>query len=568
MRVPFRLGLALMLLASQPGQSAGNLVLVNGHIYTASAKAPWAEGIAINGARIEAVGSSSMVRKAAAKGAVVVDLKGKTVIPGIIDAHVHTLYGSLELHGLNLSTPERALTPEKKDEFIAALKRYAVDHPSEKVLFARADFSTVPPTTPPHEILDQAVRDRPLIVHNVSEHAVWINAAAMKLAGLNDYPVSDPVEEKGVIRDASGHPSGVLLEAAMQIAARAIEPLLTREEELAMLRDGMHYLNSFGITSVVNATGSLAEIRLYAALRDRGELTVRTRTSFGDVAVPHQMTPEFLAQIEEARRQYHDEWVSANLVKFFADGSTGLIPPLVYEPHAYQQMIIDVDKRGFQIMTHAIREDSVHMVLDAYQALEQSNGPRDRRLRIEHLDLLRREDEARFAQLQVTAVMQPSFCCSSDGLNLDPSNTLPLDRWNSLLKAAARVTFSSDWPCTWPPSPFVAMEESVRRDAWLSPDTQNVAGQALDGGAQSGARKTGNIINPEERITVTQAVDAYTRESAFAVFADSWAGTLEAGKMADLVVLSQDIFSIPSEKLSQTRVLETMVGGKTVYRAD
>jgi predicted amidohydrolase YtcJ len=112
------------------------------------------------------------------------------------------------------------------------------------------------------------------------------------------------------------------------------------------------------------------------------------------------------------------------------------------------------------------------------------------------------------------------------------------------------------------------MEESVRRDAWLSPDTQNVAGQALDGGAQSGARKTGNIINPEERITVTQAVDAYTRESAFAVFADSWAGTLEPGKVADLVVLSQDIFSIPSEKLSQTRVLETMVGGKTVYSAN
>jgi predicted amidohydrolase YtcJ len=568
LRYTFGFCLAVMLLASQPDRAASNLVWVNGHIYTANPKAPWAEGIAINGARIEAVGSSSAVRKAAAKGAVVVDLKGKTVIPGIIDGHAHTLYGSFALHGLNLSTPERALTPEKKDEFLAALKRYAADHPNDKVLFARADFSTVPPTTPSHELLDQAVGDRPLIIHNVSEHAFWINAAAIKLAGLNDYPVSDPIEEKGVIRDASGHPTGVLLEAAMQIAARAIDPLLTQEDKLAMLRDGTHYLNSFGITSVVNATGSLAEIRLYAALRDRGELTVRTRTSFGDVAVPHQMTPEFLKQIEEARQQYHDEWVSANLVKFFADGSTGLIPPLVYEPHAYQQMIIDLDKRGFQIMTHAIREDSVHMVLDAYQALEQRNGPRDRRLRIEHLDLLRREDEPRFAQLQVTASMQPSFCCSSDGLNLDPSNTLPLDRWNSLLKAGTRLIFSSDWPCTWPPSPFVAMEEAVRRDAWRSPDTDNIPGEALDGGAQSGARKTGNVVNPEERITVTQAVDAYTRESAFAEFADSWAGTLEPGKVADLVVLSQDIFSVPSDKLSQTRVLETLVGGKSVYRAD
>jgi predicted amidohydrolase YtcJ len=112
------------------------------------------------------------------------------------------------------------------------------------------------------------------------------------------------------------------------------------------------------------------------------------------------------------------------------------------------------------------------------------------------------------------------------------------------------------------------MEQSVRRDAWLSQDTQNIPGEALDGGAQSGARKTGNIVNPEERITIQQAVDAYTRQSAFATFSDSWAGTLEPGKLADLVVLSQDIFSVPSEKISQTRVLQTMVGGKTVYRAD
>lgn len=545
--------------------AASNLILVNGHIYTANPKAPWAEAIAISGSTIDAVGRSSSVRRKAARDAKVIDLGGRTVIPGIIDGHAHTLYGSYALHGFNLSTPESSITPDKKAELIAAVKRYATDHPSEKVLMGRADFSTTPPTTPGHELLDAAVVDRPIVVHNTSEHAVWLNAAALRLAGLTDQPVSDPTEEKGVVRDASGHPTGVLLEAAMQIAARAVDAQLTQDEKLALLRDGIHYLNSFGITSVINATGSLAEIKLYGQLRDRGELTIRTRTAFGDVAVPHRLTPAFMAQIEEARSQYHDRWVSANLIKFFADGSTGLVPPLVYEPHDYERMILELDRRGFQIMTHAIRDDSVHMVLDAYQRLEAQNGPRDRRLRIEHLDLTRQEDLPRFAALSVSPVMQVSFCCGAEGMSFDPATAIPTDQWKSLLDAGARLAFASDWPCTWPPNPFVALEQAVTRAAWRSQDTDGVAGQPLDGAAQGGARKVGTPYIPAERITVRQAVDAYTRESAYASFAEGWTGTLEAGKEADLVVLSQDIFSVAAEQLSSTQVLKTLVGGKVVY---
>jgi predicted amidohydrolase YtcJ len=207
------------------------------------------------------------------------------------------------------------------------------------------------------------------------------------------------------------------------------------------------------------------------------------------------------------------------------------------------------------------------MGLDAYQVLESANGPRDRRLRIEHVDLMRREDESRFAQLQVLPSMQVSFCCSSDAVNLDSSITLPVDRWKSLLTAGARLAFSSDWPCTWPPSAFVAMAEAVSRDAWRSQDTENIAGSAFNGEAQGGARRTGSVYTPEERITVRQTLDAYTRDSAYAEFADTWVGTLEPGKLADFVVLSQDIFSVPSEALSSTQVLETWVAGKTVYLA-
>jgi predicted amidohydrolase YtcJ len=549
----------------QPGALASDTVLLHGRIYTANPAAPWAEALAISGTRIDAVGSDQAIEKYRTANTHVVDLRGHLIIPGIVDTHVHTLYGSFALHGINLSTPEASLTPDKPEALIAAIKAYAAAHPRDAVLFGRADFSETPPTTPEHEILDLAVPDRPLVIHNTQEHAVWLNRAAMTAAGLTDEPVADADEERGVIRDASGHPSGVLLEAAQQIAARMVNARLPVEDKLAMLRAGTQYLNRYGITSVVNATGDLAEIRLYATLRLHGQLTVRTRTSFGAVAVPHRLTPQLLADLEEARNLYHDEWVSANLVKFFADGSSGLVPPLVYRPRDYEALVMELDRRGFQIMTHAIRDDSVHMVLDTYERVEKAHGPRDRRMRIEHLDMLDRDDIARFGRLAVIADMQPVFCCGADGEDYDPRRQMPTERWKSLETAGATLAFSSDWPCTWPPDPLVAIQQAVTRQAWSSTDTANVAGESLDGAAQGGAKPTGAVYLPAERVSVEDAVNAYTRNGAYAAFSDAYVGTLEAGKYADLVILSQDIFQMPPEKISTARVLLTMVGGKVVY---
>jgi predicted amidohydrolase YtcJ len=557
----------VLLSATFPVWGASDLILIHGHIYTGDPKAKWAEGVAISGSRIDAAGSDRGVLLLRGKKTQVIDLKGQTVIPGIVDAHAHVLYGAYALHGFNLSTPEASITPDKPEALVAAIKTFAAAHPTDAILFGRADFSAVPPTTPSHTLLDRAVSDRPVIVHNTSEHALWLNSAAMALAGLNDLPVADPDEERGVIRDASGHPSGMLLEAGMQIAARAVNARLSEDDKLAMLRVATHYLNGLGITSVVNATGDLTEIRLYAALRDRGELTVRTRTAFGDVAVRHRLTPQFLADIEEARRLYNDKWVSANLIKFFADGSTGLIPPLIYEPHEYQALVFELDKRGFQIMTHAIRDDSVHMVLDTYERLEAAHGARDRRLRLEHLDQTDESDLPRLAKLSVIPVMEATFCCSEGGYNFDAANSIPTDLWKTLEDSGAQLAFGSDWPCTWPPSPFVAMQETTTRAAWRSADTDPVAGQPFDGAAQAGAKTTGSVYGPAERLSVEDTVAAYTRGSAHAAFSDSWVGTLEVGKEADLVVLSQNIFTVPHDTLAATRVIMTMVGGKVVYRA-
>jgi predicted amidohydrolase YtcJ len=553
---------------SVPFPAAGaDILLIHGHVYTGDPRAKWAAAVAVTDARIAAVGSDAAVLQRRKAHTEVVDLHGQTVIPGIVDSHMHLLYGAYALHGLNLSTPEASITPDKPDELVARLKAYAGEHPRDSVLFARADFSSAPPTTPTAALLDRAVPDRPLVIHNTSEHALWLNSAALRLAGLNENPVKDLDEERGVIRDASGHATGVLLEAAMQIAGRAVAARISTEEQLAMLRDATRHLNSMGITSIVNATGDLAELKLYAALRDRGELTVRTRTAFGAVAVQHRLTPQFLAELDQARGLYHDDWVAANLVKFFADGGTGLIPPLVYSARDYETLVTELDQRGYQIMTHALRADSVHMILDTYQRLEQAHGHRDRRLRIEHADLIDAKDMPRFAELGVIADMQPTFCCGEEGASFDPADAIPSDRWQSLERGGATLAFSSDWPCTWPPSPFVAIQQTVTRQAWRSPDTVNIPGVPLDGAAQGGARATGAIYVPEERITVEDAVRAYTHGSAYAAFSDDRVGTLEVGKLADLAVLSQDIFSADPLAIGKTRVTMTMVGGKIVFKA-
>lgn len=544
---------------------AADVLLVHGHIYTGNAKAPWAEALSVSGARIEAVGTDRDIARGKTPKTRIIDLKGATVIPGIVDSHIHVLWGAFALHGFNLSAPDLLITPDQRDLFIATIKTFAAAHPGDHLLFGRADFSAVPPSTPTHELLDAAVSDRPIVILNTSGHAYWLNAAAMAAAGITNRPVADPDEERGVIRDASGNASGVFMEAAMSLVARGILSRVPAEEQLAMLQVATRHLNSLGITSVVNATGDLQEIGLFAALRDRGLLTVRTRTAFGGLSEHHRLTPKFLSELEQARTLYHDDWVSANLVKFFTDGSTGLIPPLVYEAHEYADLIRELDQRGYQVMTHTQRIDSLHMILDAYERAQAANGPRDRRMRIEHVFLAEQADIPRFGKLGIIAAMQPTFCCSDMGSFNYLPDPIPTDQWHSLKSSGATLAFGSDWPCTWPPSPFVGIQEAATRQAWRSPGLAAVAGEPFDGSAQAGAVTTGGTYLPEERITVAEAVEGYTRGAAYAAFLDDRIGTLEPGKLADIAVLSQNIFTVAPETIGKTQVLMTMVGGKPVY---
>jgi predicted amidohydrolase YtcJ len=570
---PIRLGVlaGLLTLCAIARAAEPSLLLVHGHIYTGDPARPWAEAMVVDGTRVAETGTDRALtaRWRARARTRTIDLKGRTVVPGLVDAHLHMLFGALEIAGFNLSTPQHSITPAQPQALIEAVRAYAAAHPGDRVLIGRADFSSEQPAAPTHTLLDEAVKDRPVVIHNSTEHSQWLNSRALELAGLTDEPLADPDEERNVVRDASGHPTGLLLEAAQEVANRAVLRTLSQEQKLALLVNAMHYLNRFGITSVVNATGSLEEIELYGMLRDRGELTVRTRTALGAVAVPHHLTPEFLEELDTARRRFHDEWVSANLVKFFVDGSSGMYPPIVYRASEYRALVLELDKRGYQLMSHAERRDSIHLALDAYEDAERVNGPRDRRLRIEHDFVISDADAERQGRLDVIAAIQPAFCCSDVGTSFDPNDPTPSDRWRTLLSDGAELAMSSDWPCMWPPDPFVNIQQAVTRQIWRSADIAGIETAPFDGAGQAGAApQAGKIYYPEERLSVREAVDGYTRGGAHASFLDQWVGTLTKGRYADLVVLSQDIFTVPASGIGKTRALLTMVGGKIVFDAE
>jgi predicted amidohydrolase YtcJ len=204
-------------------------------------------------------------------------------------------------------------------------------------------------------------------------------------------------------------------------------------------------------------------------------------------------------------------------------------------------------------------------VLDTYEEVQKANGPRDRRFRMEHGEIFPSEDLPRFSKLSVVVSTQPSFCCSDIGTNFDARDATPTDRWRSLEQSGTTLAFGSDWPCTWPPDPFVGMQQVVRRTVWHAAASSAIVGGVFDGGGQGGAVPTNTVYVPDESITVEQAVKAYTLGSAYARFSEDRLGTLEIGKEADLVVLSQDIFSAAPANIVKTRVVMTMVGGKVVY---
>ena len=550
-------GCCMALSLGMQAQHTADAVLVHGKVYTQNAAQPWAEAIAIGDGKILAVGNGAEIAKYRGPKTQVIDARGHLVLPGFVDSHVHFISGSLGLETVALDTAETVAEIQKR------VKEFAAAHPEKKAI---TGFGWMYPVfgkaaLPDKKYLDEVVSDRPVILISYDGHTTWVNSKSLELAGITK---QTPSPLNGVIvRDPStGEATGTLKESAGDLVAR-LAPQPSDEETISAVVAGIKLANSFGITRVHSAGGDGERIEIFDQIRKRNLLTLRFY--FSIFAQPPTVTPEFIEKAEALRRNYHDEWLSGGAIKFWADGvieshTAAMLAPYSddpttsghsnWTPDAYRAGVFEFDRRGFQIFTHAIGDKTIRMALDTYAESNTKNNRPDARDRIEHIEDPDPAEIPRFGKLGVIASMQPLHAYpNADVLdvwarNVGPKRAQNAWPWNDLEATGAHLTFGSDWPV-------------VTLDPWKAIQTL-LTRQTLEG------KPAGGWI-PRERINLKQAIDGYTLGAAYAGFREKTEGSIETGKLADMIVVSQNLFEIPAAKIHETTVLYTLVGGKVVY---
>jgi predicted amidohydrolase YtcJ len=549
-----------VLLTTARAQSlpVADTVLVNARIYTVNSKQPWAEALAIGGDKILAVGSAQQIAAYRTPSTKVIDAQGKLVLPGFTDCHIHFMEGSLGLTHVDLNGSKSVAEIQNR------VKQYAASHPKEEWIQGMGwTYPTFGPSAlPDRKFLNEIVPDRPVYLQAFDGHSSWVNSKALALAGITrDTP--DPPNGK-IIRDDKGEATGALQESAGDLVARLM-PQPTHAEQLAALRLGIHEANKFGLVRVHSAGQDFEWLDLYNELRQQNQLSLRFYVAY--FLDPPQLTPDAIEKIEQAGRTYHDDWISGGVVKTMLDGvieahTAAMLEPysddptkigkLFWEPAKYKEAVTELDRRGLQIFTHAIGDKAVRLALDAYQQAAETNHTSDARPRIEHIETISAQDISRFGKLGVIASFQPLHAYpDEDTLGIWARNA-GAERaqrawvWHSIESSGGVLAFGSDWPV-------------VTLNPW--PGVQNALTRQTREGDPPGA------FVPGERISLEDAIKGYTLGAAFAGRREKTEGSLETGKLADLIVLSQDLFKIKPSKVSDTEVLLTMVGGKVVYRA-
>ena len=537
-----------------------DVIIIHGRVYTENPKQPWAQAVAIRGSKIVAVGEDAAIEKRRGMGTKVINAGGKLVLPGFVDCHVHFLEGSFSLSQLNLESAKDVVGIQKR------LREYAAENPGDSWILGRGwDYTMFGSETLPNKkYLDELFPDRPVSLTAYDSHTSWVNSKALALAGIaRDTP--NPLNGIIVRDPLTGEATGALLETAQRLVAKVV-PEPTRADKLLALRAGMKWANEHGITRVHSAGGDFQSIDLFEEMRRRGDLKLRMYVAY--FLDPPQLLPKDLESIESARKKYHDEWIDAGAVKFMLDGvvethNAALLEPYSDDPSIngktfwnsanYNAAVLELDKRGFQLFTHAIGDYSVRMALDAYENAEQRNHKHDRRPRIEHIETIAAADIPRFGKLGVIASMQPLHSYpDSDTLDFWARNT-GADRasrawaWKSIADAGGHLAFGSDWPIVTM-NPWEGIQTAVtRQTAEATPPAGFV---------------------PEQRLTVEQAVGAYTLGAAFAGRREKTEGSLEEGKLADLIIVSQNIFDVNPHMIGATKVLTAILGGRVMYQAE
>ncbi|MEA1996627.1 MAG: amidohydrolase [Gemmatimonadota bacterium] len=546
--------LSLILLAACAGKKpAADLVLKNGLIVTIDHDNPRAQAVAVAGNTIIAVGSNREIERYIRPGGTeVIDLQGKMVCPGFNDAHIHFISSGSALDKINLVG---ITSYEQMKEKVAAWAGRA--RPGEWIEGRGWDQTLIEGNEwPTKEILDEAAPDNPVILRRVDGHSALVNSLVLEKSGITrDTP--DP-EGGTIVRDpATGEPTGIVKEKAVGlIKIPTIAPEEKKRKDRKYLVLALEQAKELGITSIQQMVGGA---ELFEEFQQSGKLTLR-------VYLCARLTddPETLREYRETMERYKEyPLIKFGGLKAFIDGTLGSQTAALFEPFSdnpatsgllmmpageLDKKVLAADKEGFQICVHAIGTRGNHLVLNAYQKAAEVNGKRESRHRIEHTQILIKDDLPRFRELGVVASMQPTHCITDRKYaekRLGRERCRYAYAWKSILISGGRIAFGTDCPVE-PMDPMEGLYAAVSR--------KDRAGEEGEGWF------------PEEKLTMEQAIELYTLGSAYASFEENIKGSIEPGKLADMVVLSNNLLETPENEIMKTRVLFTIFNGRVIYR--
>lgn len=545
--------LGAVLLNVQAAHAQADLVLHHARVYTVDPDYPLAEAFAVRDGRIAMVGTDEAVL-AAFPEAPRVDAGGRAVVPGLIDAHAH-------LMGLGESKLQVDLVgAASKAEVVARLQAFEARLPEGAWLIGRGwDQNDWPEKSfPTRQDLDAAFPERPVWLRRIDGHAAWANTAALRVVGLEQLGAMADPEGGRIVRDAGGAPTGVFIDAAMEIVDRHVPPPTEAQREEA-LRLALAETARYGLTGVHDAGIDTADVALYRRAVDEGWFTLRL---YGMIGGRGETFDHFCAN---GPLVGYGGRLTVRSVKFYIDGALGsrgaaLLDDytdepgnrglLLKQPEAFVEDVRRSLACGFQVNTHAIGDRGNRVVLDAYEQAMRESGRAGGRHRIEHAQVVALDDIPRFAALDVIASMQPTHATSDmywAAERLGPERIRGAYAWRRFLDGGARIAFGSDFPVERV-DPLLGFYAAV---------TRQDAGGWPEGGWQ-----------PDQRLTREEALRAFTLDAAYAAFQEDELGSLSPGKRADFVVLSRDIMTVPAPEILQAEVVATYLDGRPVYQAE
>ena len=554
--------------SDSPEENAADLVLYNGHVQTMVSESEVASAIAIAGNKIVYVGDDSGIDAFVGDTTQVIDLDGKFVSPGFIDGHIHapgnwfTKLYQIDLTGLSTN-----------EEYLEAIRSFVEAHPDEEGYigspfmlnaYQLPDGSNPGPSK---EDLDAICPDKPILIHDVSYHAAWVNSKAFEMAGVT---ADTPDPEGGLFyRNEKGEPSGCVSDAAKGIVFAIMPDTMTNDNLEQAMYKFMEEANSYGITGITNITqGGLDIIDMYHKVEREGNLTLRMRV------VPTMKEGRTYDEVLSTIKSYNDsatDMISSNTVKIFYDGVTERGTAVFLEPYLestglgdhwcgepiwsqedFTRLVHDFDAEGVQVHVHAMGDGAVHGTLDAFEEARATNGERDARHTITHVCAITDEDIQRMADLDVVANLQFLMMYHDDLMDLERAyvgdeRAMAMYRTKHMAEAGICISGSSDAPVI-PFVPLDAIEAGVTRNSPY-PEEED----------------TDMTRWPEQGLTAYQLLEAYTKNDAYQNFMDDIIGTVEVGKFADLVVLDTNILEADAKAISDARVIYTISDGRIVY---